>query len=60
MLEEVGARIDNINLRIEPIDGGNWDKIKSDLFFDQGQIVTEIQGLHYIGTGLITDPNTGV
>jgi hypothetical protein len=59
-LEEFNARIDNINLKIEPTENGNWDKIKSELFYDQGQIVTEITGLQYKGTGQITDPETGV
>lgn len=54
-----GAKIDNINLRIEPIQENNWDKIQSDLFFDNGQIVTEVTGLHYVGSGTITDPETG-
>jgi len=32
-IEDVGAKIENIDLRIEPKEGG-WDKIQSDLFFD--------------------------
>lgn len=32
----------------------------SDLFFDAGQIVMEINGLEFAGTGFITDPSTGI
>ena len=60
LLPDSGARIDNIKLRIEPIEDSSWDKIRSDLFFDQGQIVTEISGLHFVGSGQITDPDTGM
>ena len=31
---DAGARIDNINLRIEPMDEKNWEKVQTDLFFD--------------------------
>lgn len=58
-LEEIGANIDQINLKIEPIQQG-WDNIQTELFFDQGQMVTEISGLQYIGTGQVTDPDTGI
>jgi hypothetical protein len=34
--------------------------VETDLFFDQGQIVMELAGLEYIGSGKITDPETGV
>ena len=37
-----------------------WDDVKTDLFFDQGQIVMELTGLEYTGEGKITDPQTGV
>lgn len=33
-LPDSGARIDNIKLRIEPAEESNWDRIRSDLFFD--------------------------
>ena len=32
----------------------------SDLFFDSGQIVMELNGLEFAGSGHITDPSTGV
>lgn len=34
--------------------------MQTDVFFDQGQVVAEIGGLHYEGTGTLTDPNTGI
>ena len=57
-LDDVDATIDDISLQIMP--QGGWDGIQSDLFFDQGQIVMEINGLEYQGRGSITDPNTGI
>ena len=57
-LSEVNANIDDLSLTIRPTDSG-WDNLQTDLFFDQGQIVMEINGLEYNGTGRITDPSTG-
>jgi hypothetical protein len=65
-LTEINANIDNLSLKIQPVNQGKggkkakWDDVKTDLFFDQGQIVMEISGLEYQGTGKITDPQTGV
>lgn len=62
-MTEINANIDNLTLRIQPISSkgkGKWDDVKTDLFFDQGQIVMELSGLEYVGTGKITDPETGV
>ena len=39
---------------------GPWDTVKSDFFFDQGQIVMEINNLQFFGNGMISDPETGV
>ena len=46
-------------MRVQPKEGKNWDAIDSDLFFDQGQIVMEINGLELAGKGSITDPESG-
>jgi len=59
-LEEINANIDNLDLKILPKSGGEWDKLESDLFFDGGQIVTELSNLEFKGSGVITDPETGV
>lgn len=56
-LTEIDANIDDLSLKIQKDSG--WQDLNSDVFFDQGQIVVEIQGLEYQGTGRITDPNTG-
>ena len=52
-LTEVNAKMNSIKMNVVPMDHdeNGWDKIDSDLFFDQGQIVTEINGLMYKGTG---------
>jgi len=66
-LTEINANIDNLSLQIKPVSEGGaekskgmWDSVDTDLFFDQGQIVMELNGLEYIGSGKITDPETGV
>jgi len=59
-LEEINANIDNLDLKILPKSGAEWDKLESDLFFDAGQIVTELSNLEFKGSGVITDPETGV
>jgi len=58
-LTEINANIDDLSLEIKPYDNGNWDKVNSDVFFDNGQIVMEISGLEYVGSGRITDPDSG-
>lgn len=58
-LTDINANIDNLALEMKPIDNGKWREVKSDLFFDQGQIVVEMQELEYRGEGLITDPQSG-
>ena len=64
-LTEINANIDNLSLKIQPVERPGkgkirrWDDVKTDLFFDQGQIVMELTGLEYTGTGKITDPKTG-
>ena len=58
-LTEIDAKIDNLALEMAPIDNGHWHEVKSDLFFDQGQIVVEMQELEYRGEGQITDPQSG-
>jgi hypothetical protein len=51
-LTEINANIDNLTLKIQPGKGkGKWDDVTTDLFFDQGQIVMELTGLEYVGTG---------
>lgn len=58
-LTEINANIDNLALEMAPIDNGQWHEVKSDLFFDQGQIVVEMQELEYRGEGQISDPQSG-
>jgi hypothetical protein len=58
-LTQINANIDNLSLEIRPRDNGGWQKLDTELFFDQGQIVMEIGGLEYHGVGRITDPQTG-
>jgi hypothetical protein len=57
-LSEIDASLDNLSLEIKPF-SGEWDSLNTELFFDQGQIVMEINGLEFVGSGTITDPNTG-
>ena len=59
-LTDVNANIDNLKLQMEPISEEGWDQIETDLFFDQGQVVMEINGLQFVGEGTITDPQTGM
>ena len=60
-LTEINANIDNLSLQIRPLAGlSSWNSVETDLFFDQGQIVMEMNGLEYYGSGKITDPETGV
>lgn len=58
-LSEVDVSLTDVVLQIKPDIDRNWDQIATDVFFDQGQIVTEVGGLHYEGTGTLTDPSTG-
>jgi len=49
-LEEINAKIENLDLKILPKGGRNdWLSLESDLFFDQGQIVTELSNLEFRG-----------
>ena len=59
-LTEINANIDQLDLRVKPKEGQAWDNINSDLFFDQGQVVMEVNDLEFSGSGLITDPETKV
>lgn len=59
-LTEINANVDQLDMRIKPRQGQEWDDIHSDLFFDQGQLVLEVGDLEFSGTGLITDPETKV
>lgn len=61
-LASLGADVKQLHMRIMPQDGKYWDDIESELFFDQGQIVMEINNLSYAGHGEITDSagNSGV
>jgi hypothetical protein len=57
-LTDIDATINNLDLRVKP-KNGDWNKIESDLFFDQGQIVMEIAGLEFSGLGSISDRRSG-
>ena len=59
-LTEINANINSLELKIQPVAGGDWGTLDSDLFFDQGQIVMELNNLEFAGAGLITDPQTGL
>lgn len=59
-LTEVNANINSLELKIQPVAGGDWGTLDSDLFFDGGQIVMELNNLEFAGKGLITDPQTGL
>ena len=54
-LASIGADVKKLHMRIMPRDGKYWDDIESELFFDQGQIVMEINNLEYAGHGEIAD-----
>ena len=57
---EVNANIESLQTKIIPKSLGAWESVKSDLFFDQGQIVMEISNLQFFGNGMVVDPDTGV
>ena len=59
-LTEVGANIDDLTLKIRPLDDGGWGTMSTELLFDQGQVVMEVSGLEYAGVGKITDPSSGI
>lgn len=59
-LTEINANIDQLDMRVKPKQGQAWDDIHSDLFFDQGQVVLEVNDLEFSGSGLLTDPETKV
>ena len=58
-LTEINANIENLSFRIQPVKGWNDQKLETELFFDDGQIVMEINGLAYVGQGRILDPESG-
>ena len=55
-LKDFNAKIDDIEIQIQPHNGD----LTTELFFDDGQIVMEIEGLEFVGKGRITDPESGV
>ena len=55
-LKDFNAKIDDIEIQIQPHNGD----MTTELFFDDGQIVMEIEGLEFVGKGRITDPESGV
>lgn len=59
-MTEVNANLDEFSVSILPKHSGEWDNVKSDLFFDQGEIVMELENLEFVGNGLITDPESGI
>ena len=48
---EDGTVINDMKLNIMPKNKQKWDKLETDLFFDQGQIVMELNGLEFQGSG---------
>jgi hypothetical protein len=56
-LHGINAQLDKLEIKIKPTDD---KEIQTELFFDEGQIVMELEGLEFSGTGLITDPETNV
>ena len=59
-LTEINANVDEFTTRIVPKKSQEWEEVKSDLFIDQGEIVMELENLEFAGSGLITDPDTGI
>merc|ERR1711998_288986 len=59
-LTEVNANLDEFTTKILPKQSASWESVKSDLFFDQGEIVMELENLEFVGNGMITDPETGI
>jgi hypothetical protein len=59
ILTEVNAKVDELDMKIVP-PGHKWDEVASDLFFDKGQLVLEINNLEFKGHGKISDPETGI
>ena len=65
-LTSINANLDNLEMKLRPQGNSSlsidkkWDELKTELFFDNGQIVMEIDGLTYSGKGVITDPNSGI
>eukprot|EP00356_Strombidium_inclinatum_P013346 CAMPEP_0170482128 /NCGR_PEP_ID=MMETSP0208-20121228/2281_1 /TAXON_ID=197538 /ORGANISM="Strombidium inclinatum, Strain S3" /LENGTH=692 /DNA_ID=CAMNT_0010754929 /DNA_START=16 /DNA_END=2091 /DNA_ORIENTATION=- len=56
-LGDSGA-LENLAMRVKPKEA-SWSNIDSDLFFDQGQIVMEINGLEFSGNGMVVDSKSG-
>ena len=66
-LTEINANIENLDIKISPqgkFDNNKndekWNDLKTELFFDNGQIVMEIDGLVFSGTGNIFDVKSGL
>lgn len=59
-LTEVNANIDNLSLKIIPVNNGKWEHVDSKLTFLEHVIIANMEGLEYVGSGEITDPNTGI
>ena len=55
----VNANLKEMRMRIAPRGGQEWDAVETDLFFDQGQIVMEVNNLEYRGAAQLSDPRTG-
>ena len=53
------ATIEDLRMTIAP-DHRDWTLVKSDVFFDNGQIVVEVEGgLEFNAVGELVDPETG-
>ena len=65
-LTEINANIEKLEMKLCPQGNSSlsvdkkWSELKTELFFDNGQIVMEIDGLAYSGAGVITDPASGI
>ena len=57
-LTGVMVNVNEIKLRVAPREGKDWETLHSEVFFDQGQIVMEINELDIIGEGEI-ESNSG-
>ena len=61
-LTELNVRLDNLEMKLKQSTKTNSENhdLQTELFFDDGQIVMEIDGLEYSGEGMITDPTSGI
>lgn len=57
--DKLSADLSEMRMRIAPRGGQDWDAVETDLFFDQGQIVMEVNNLEYRGTAKLSDPRSG-